>query len=490
MLNISENSFECLPFASLCKLPLTDINARKNKLSGILIDGDIETMSALQALDLSSNQITHLVPPGCAISLPAMHQLTLSMNRLQELPDVSSWTSLLTMIINENGLSSYPPGFFTLDKLRHADFSSNDIKIVPPEIARMDNLATLKVTGNPLREKKFASMTTEDMKAALAARLEPLPHEVESSSPEPELDIVHYHERPTRRAAVPHLAERTTAQSNGEDEQGRENKSDADDLATPPTCMSREPARSGALTASGQTWPIKPGGILDRSNTESSSLHPVVCSRVATENRVYEVQIHHNLFSTFPNSLSFFAETLKSLCLSHNQFVGEVYLAEELELPALQELNLASNHITGLGLLMTRLRAPALQKLDVSMNRIVSVPRLRDAFPNLVMLLVANNHMEELDPESIRGMEVVDASSNDIAHLNPKLGLLGGSKGSLKKLEVTGNRFRVPRWNVLERGTEATLKWLRSRVPMAEMAKWKREYGGGSSSGSNSGDLD
>ena len=419
-----------------------------------------------------------------------MHHLTLSMNRLQELPDISSWTSLLTLIANENDLSDYPPGFFMLKKLRHADFSSNDIKIVPAEIARMDNLAMLKVTGNPLREKKFASMTTEDMKATLAARLEPLPHEVESSSPEPEFNIVHYHERPVKRAAPPRLAEGTITQYNGEHKGERGNKSDIDDLETPWTCVSEGPANSGPLSALGQTWPIKPGGILDRSNTKSSSLHPVVCSRVATENRVYEVKIDHNLFSAFPNSLSFFVETLKSLCLSHNQFVGEAYLAEELELPALQELNLASNHITGLGPLMTHLRASALQKLDVSMNRIVSLPQLRQTFPKLVVLLAANNHMEELDPESIRGMEIVDASSNDIAHLNPKLGLLGGSKGSLKKLEVTGNRFRVPRWNVLERGTEATLKWLRSRVPVAEMAKWKKEFDGGSSSGSDSGDLD
>ena len=44
--------------------------------------------------------------------------------------------------------------------------------------------------------------------------------------------------------------------------------------------------------------------------------------------------------------------------------------------------------------------------------------------------------------------------------LNPRIGLLGG-EGGLKRLEVMGNRFRVPRWSVLERGTDATLRWLR-----------------------------
>ena len=56
-----------------------------------------------------------------------------------------------------------------------------------------------------------------------------------------------------------------------------------------------------------------------------------------------------------------------------------------------------------------------------------------------------------------------DAGEDDVAQL----------LGNLEKLEVTGNRFRVPRWNVLERGTEATLRWLRGRVPVAEMAEWK-----------------
>ena len=75
-------------------------------------------------------------------------------------------------------------------------------------------------------------------------------------------------------------------------------------------------------------------------------------------------------------------------------------------------------------------------------------------------------------------MRIVDASNNDITRLQPHLGLLaagvsgGGADGTgvgvLERLDVIGNRFRVPRFNVLERGTEATLRWLRSRVPVAE----------------------
>jgi Leucine-rich repeat (LRR) protein len=227
-----------------------------------------------------------------------------------------------------------------------------------------------------------------------------------------------------------------------------------------------------------QLWPVKPGGVLDRSNTQSSSLHPVLSSRVAANHKVYEVQLHHNLFTTLPDSLTFFADTLSALSLAHNQLVGETYLIEALELPALKELNLVSNHITSLGPLIAYLRAPQLQKLDLSCNRVAALPpgTLRDVFPDLTVLLMANNHLAELEPDAIRGIRIVDVGNNDIAHLNPRLGLLGGS-GGLERLEVGGNRFRVPRWSVVERGTEATLRWLRGRVPVAEMGAWKGEDG-------------
>jgi Leucine-rich repeat (LRR) protein len=255
-------------------------------------------------------------------------------------------------------------------------------------------------------------------------------------------------------------------------------------------------------------WPVKAGGVLDRSRTQSTTLHPIVCSRVAAESRVREVQLHHNSFATLPNSLAFFADTLASLSLAHNQLVGDAYFAEGelLELPALRELNLASNHITSLVPLTTYLVAPRLEKLDVSANRITELPLsspspsggdggggsgLRAAFPLLVVLLVSDNHLVDLDPDTIRGLHIVDAANNDIAKLNPRIGLLGGS-GGLQRLDVQGNRFRVPRWSVLERGTEVTLRWLRGRVPVAEMSTWRdgNTSDGGSSPDTSLADVD
>jgi Leucine-rich repeat (LRR) protein len=474
ILNLSENSFEELPFELLARLPLTELVARKNQLHGTLFQDNVEALSTLQTLDVSSNQLVQICSMGKTIAMPALHQLCVSMNRLQSLPDVSGWTALLTLAADENNINAIPDGFTGLAQLRSVDFSSNDIRVVPAEIGRMENLANLRLSGNPLREKKFSTMSTEEMKSNLAQRLEPPPEETEEQA-EP---------TPSNAEDTYYAAEEgITAPAATDPYADDDSRSDSDNFATPPTSAPGSPARSRSQTV---TWPVKSGGVLDRSNTESSSLHPVICSKLATTHRIYEVQLHHNLFPALPDSLTFFAETLTALSLAHNQLVGESYLgaSSTLDLPALKELNLAHNHITGLTPLVTHLRAPNLQKLDISFNRVSTLPqgppgpqKLRDAFPQLTVLLASNNHLSDLDPEAIRGLRVVDAANNDIAHLNPRIGLLGGQEGGLERLEVSGNRFRVPRWSVLERGTEATLRWLRGRVPVAEMAGWKGEEG-------------
>ncbi|KAL6409343.1 Leucine-rich repeat-containing protein 40 [Ilyonectria robusta] len=478
ILNLSENSFESLPFDDLATLPLTELSVRRNKLKGTLIEEPIESFPQLHTLDASANQLTRLVPLGSSIQLPVMHSLSLSMNRMQGLPDMTSWTNLLTLTVDENSISSIPNSFLGLEKLRHADFSSNDIKMIPPEISRMENLSMIRLSGNPLRDKKFLSITTEELKEVLAGRLEPPPPYQEPLTQVGIMDMIGDTKKVAQVEDRPPLP---TTDATGNIGHGDEDSRSDEDFTTPPQSPSRSRShtnsslRSRSHTLSNQSWPVKPGGLLDRSRTESSSLHPVVSSQVAAEHQVRQVFLNHNLFSCFPNSLSFFASTLNTLAISNNQLVGETYLTEDIELPVLKELNLSSNHITGLGALTKFLHAPKLEKVDLSVNRLNALPLdLKETFPCLSVLLVANNHIVDLEADMIKGLKIVDVSNNDIAHLSPRIGLLGGP-GGLERFEVMGNRFRVPRWNVLDRGTDATLRWLRGRVPVSEMSSWKGE---------------
>lgn len=478
ILNLAENALDTLPFAELAQLPLTELVLRKNKLSGTLIDGPTASFETLQTLDISSNQIKLLVPSGSMIDLPVLHTLSMSMNRVQELPDMSSWASLLTLTADENTISVIPQSFCGLAKLRQADFSGNDIRVVPPEVSRMDNLSMIRLSGNPLRDKKFVTATTDEIKEVLSARLEPPPPYQEQSSADTSETIA------TGNAArdskkdemVQGFDDDYDSQSDGEDR-----------FATPPTSTQHTPSHSRQNTE--QTivaqmrgpevdrWEVTPGGVLDRSRKDIASLSRSRSSAIAAENQVRQVQLHHNLFTSMPVALSEFGSTLTSISLAFNQIAGDAYLSEQIELPALRELNLASNRISSMAPLVENLKAGNLEKMDISLNRITSLPAdLTAVFPKMTVLLAANNLLPELNPDAIKGLRIVEVSNNDIGALDPRLGLLAGD-GGLERLEVSGNRFKVPRWNILEQGTHATLRWLRGRLPVEQVEQWERENG-------------
>ncbi|KAG5933564.1 hypothetical protein E4U53_000946 [Claviceps sorghi] len=468
ILNMNENRLETIPFDSLCQLPLTELYIRKNRLTGVLIQQPIEALAHLQTLDASANQLTHMVPEGSKLSLPAAHAVSLSVNRLQSLPDMASWTSLLTLSMDENHIARIPESFTSLQKLRHADFSSNDISIIPPEIARMQGLTMIRLTGNPLRDRKLISASTDELKEILAGRLEPPPP---------------YHE-PGNQATMARHGRHNGSGFDGKFQKAPEISSSAvasddprsdaeDDFATPPTSAPHTPTRSRSETVVKDVWFVKPGGLLDLSRCGMVSLNAQTCSAVAAQNQVRQIQLHHNPIAAIPASLTAFGSSLSVVSLAHAQLASESYLGEPLELPALRELSIMSNQVTSLDPLTQFLKAPVLEKLDASLNRLTALPaNLKQYFPQLAVLLVPSNQLTQLEPDSVRGLRIVDASSNDIAHLNPRLGLLGGVDG-LQRLDVAGNRFRVPRWSILEQGTEATLRWLRGRLPAEEMAAWR-----------------
>jgi Leucine-rich repeat (LRR) protein len=416
VLNITENQFAALPFESLRQLPLMELLAAKNKLSGVLIAEDVDELPQLQVLDVTSNSLTRITE-STRLSLPVLHQLSCSSNRLTDLPDMTSWVSLLTLIAEDNNISFIPEGFVTLPKIKNVDFSGNNIKVLDDNIGGMNSLDIFRISGNPLRDKKFSGMTTEDLKRALKARMAPVEQDVEKEA------------------------------------------SDGTFYSAQGSPVSSRPSSTD--------WLVKPGGILDRSNTESYSLNPVAAAHAAANHTIRVLELHHNVFKEIPSSIAFFAATLTTLSLARNELTSDTFLKEDLELPVLKELNLSCNTFNSVQPLIQRLQAPLLEKLDISFNRLTFLPPLKPHFPSLTSLFASNNTIKELSPESIKGLKVVDCSSNDISSLNARIGLLGGP-GGLERLDVTGNRFKVPKYTILEKGTEATLTWLRDRIPAGE----------------------
>ncbi|RFU33634.1 hypothetical protein B7463_g2690, partial [Scytalidium lignicola] len=415
ILNIGENRFASLPFEKLRHLPLVEILAPRNNLNGVLITEEVEELPQLQVLDVTSNALTE-ISMFPHIQFPSLHQLSCSSNRLSTLPEMTTWTSLLTITAEDNNISSLPEGFTSLLKLKIVDFNGNNIKTLDPAIGAMESLDIFCISANPLQEKKFSSMTTEELKRALKARLEPQ-----------------------------------------EDNEIIEETFDENNISSAP--LSPNPLILD--------WPVMPGGTLDRSNTGLHSLNPVAIANIASNNAVKEFILQRNAFTEIPTSVAFFATTLTTLNLAHNELSSDTFLKDDIELPVLKELNLSSNTFNSLQPLIKHFQAPNLEKLDISFNRLTSLPVLKTYFPNLIMLLASNNTIRELSPEAVKGLRVLDCSSNEINSLNARIGLLGGP-GGLERLDVSGNRFRVPKYTILEKGTEATLSWLRDRIPVGE----------------------
>jgi Leucine-rich repeat (LRR) protein len=446
VLNIAENSFTSLPFEKLRGLPLTELLAAKNKLNGTLIPADVDELPHLQILNVTSNSLTSLSVSG-NLRLPVLHQLSCSCNRLTGLPDMSSWVSLLTLAAEDNNIEVIPEGFVTLPRVKNVDFNGNNLRVLDDRIGGMASLDILRVGGNPLRDKKFAGMATEDIKRALKARMAPAEEDDKENDGASSMSVLEFGTFSNSRKDV------------AEEDLDKEGDGDGAFYSAPVSPISPRPTTSD--------WPVKAGGILDRSNTQSHSLNPVAAASVAAKENVKVLELQHNIFKEIPSSIAFFAATLTTLNLAHNELTSDTFLNDDLELPMLKELNISSNTFNSVQPFIQHLKTPMLERLDISFNRLMSLPALKQHFPRLITVLASHNTIRELSPESVRGLITLDCSSNDLNSLNARLGLLGGP-GGLQKLDVTGNRFRVPKYTILEKGTEATLAWLRDRIPAGE----------------------
>ncbi|KAK7609374.1 hypothetical protein JOL62DRAFT_578432 [Phyllosticta paracitricarpa] len=409
-LHISNNAFTDLRVEILQGLPLVDLQASKNALSGTLFPDTVVCLPRLQTLNVSSNALGALC--ASALSMPALQSLNLSVNRITELPDLSEWPNLLTLLVEENKLSALPPGFTTLKKLRHANFGGNEINKIDNEVGLMESLERLDLAANPLRERKFITLSTSDLKRDLKMRLDPTLHEEHSAV--------------------------------------------ADASSEEPTTSVIPPKDS---------WTPSPAGTLDLSFKNLSEISSEKLSPIAGSVRSFT--LHHNAFTSLPSSLSLVAGALHTLDISFNRLASATLLSTSLDLPYLSSLRLASNGLDSLDTLTTHLSAPRLATLDITANRLTGALRvLRDAFPALTTLLAADNGIDAVSVCALAGLSSVDLSNNAIARLPPEIGLLGDPDvgGVLRAIELRGNLFRVPPWTVLQRGTAATLEWCRGRI--------------------------
>ncbi|KAL9118707.1 MAG: hypothetical protein Q9187_004744 [Circinaria calcarea] len=411
VLNVSDNKLSSIPFSELAALPLFEVDVSKNRLGATLLPSSVSHFPTLRVLEAGENALTSF--SDREVELPCLQSINLSNNRLMALPDMKCCRQLSSLIASQNQLTSMPEGLSYLPNLGIIDVSGNSISVLGDYIGLMANLRVLRIDRNPIKERRLLSLNTEDLKLELRSR---------SAMLEP--------------SASPGSHSPVATKSPGSD----------------------------CVVEQSDIWSVK-AGVLDRSDTKLRSLDRQDLAGVVDVG-VKTFLLKHNVLQHIPLAIADLARSLTTLDISYNKLgQNNPYLTDRLDLPSLQTFSLTSNNLITLSPLLEYLTAPNLRTLNVSFNRLTSFPCLRRSFPSLTKLLASNNAITNIDVHSVRGLQVLDVSSNDVGYLPPQLALL---QGDLKTLVVGGNRFRVPGWGVVEKGTEEILSWLRKRIPVGE----------------------
>ncbi|KAK9470778.1 uncharacterized protein V1510DRAFT_422126 [Dipodascopsis tothii] len=408
-LSAKHNRLAAFPWAGVAQ-SVVEINIAHNKIVGSLVGvARPAVFASVQRLYASHNHAS--VFAEFSVSFPRLEVVDVSSNALLSLGTLLlDARELTTLQASRNRLSSYPQGLFDAAGLRHLDISFNTFTELDPRLGLLDSLAAFAWEGNKFRERALSKLPVPQVLAQLRARIAfPI------VEPEP---------------AEPAVADAGAAKR-----------------------LTRSLTKSGVLDLSGRMLAEIPPATLDQY---SQSYY----GRAGT---LTELLLLRNCFTTIPPAIRrlAFVDQLERLDLSHNSLAGSAFDAP-LTLAALLELNLSCNALTTLDGLIANVRLPSLLRLDVSFNKLTAVPvELVATFATLEELVVHENKIGEIDARAFVGLEKIDLSNNAIALLPPEIGNIK----TIVELKVHGNTFKHPRWQIVQKGTEALMEWLKLRIP-------------------------
>ena len=487
-LDLHSNRLTGLPLGIRRLNYLTTLNLFRNQLTGDEIDL-ISQIPSLRELRLGENAIKGAFPDSVG-NMKALEILDIHNNAITVLPELISRCSKLSSLdVSDNKLSSLPIDALADLPITELKASQNKLggRFFPPK-TRFATLRVLNVEENALIEiagaevdlpnlhtlnisnNRIASIANIEawkrLKTVIASRdqFTSVPENVFSLPLLETLDLQNNSiTQVDRRLGSISTLQTVRFEGNPIRERRLLTISTPDllqELKIPETLLSPlSPKTPAPWTLVASTLDISRKKITEISKSD-------IMPFLSDDKEVRTLILHQNALSVIPTSISLLAQSLTTLDLSSNKLsTSPSYLVGSLSLPLLQTLNLTSNALTSLEPLTTFLSATSLSTLNISFNRLESLPPLKPTFPSLTTLLASNNKIIELDVETVKGLHVVDVSSNEITHLPP---LLATCKGVLRTLMVSGNRFRVPGWGVLEKGTEEVLKWLEGRIPAPE----------------------
>ncbi|XP_070073869.1 leucine-rich repeat-containing protein 40 isoform X3 [Drosophila takahashii] len=488
-LNVSHNKLSQLP-RSIYSLPeLRHLNISYNEFNEV--DPDISDLHMLEFLDGGHNNIQSL--PGGIGFLVRLTALLLPYNHIKELPpDLVNMRSLQKIDLMQNDLTCLPEDMGLLRKLeclylQHNDIlelpefegnetlselhaSNNFIKTIPT--AMCGNLPHLKILD--LRDNKITELPDELCLLRNLNRLDVsnntisvLPTTLSSLAHLISLQVEGNPIKTIRRdilqcgtaRILKTLHERALAKSKEE--------GGGSDLASTSAGISVTRLRGGAgQSDSGEI----PGNFPDRYklrhsrtlavNLEELTEVPDQVFQIARDEGVHVVDFARNQLSTLPNGLQHMKDLVTELVLSNN-VIG--YVPQFIsQFTRISFLNLSNNLLNDLpkefGVLNT------LRELNIANNRFSFIPNCVYELQGLEILIASENHIKTLNVSGLQSMprlSTLDLRNNDIDAVPPTLGNLT----NITHLELVGNPFRQPRHQILMKGTDAIMSYLRDRIP-------------------------
>ncbi|XP_053666913.1 leucine-rich repeat-containing protein 40 [Anopheles marshallii] len=452
-LNLSHNEFpEMNPnISDLIMLETLDVSF--NSINGL--PGGVGFLVRMQQLTLNNNHLTEL--PNDIVNLRKLQKLDLAKNDLKKLPPVMGELRRLECLYVQHNDIDELPDFTGCEALKELHISNNFIKTLPADFC--ENLPQLKVLD--LRDNKIERLPDEIALLASLTRLD-LSNNTISSLPSCLSTLAHLVSlqvegnpiRSIRRDVIQCGTQRILKTLRERD--GTKGKVEA----KPGTTVVKN-----TLFSEGSTFPdvyqMRKGRAL------------IVCSKGlidipeavfldALEACVYNVDISKNKLTSVPSGITHLSSLLTELNVSFNLLQTVPAFFSQFE--KISYLNLSNNQMPDLpevvGLLVT------LRELNVVSNQLKRIPDCVYELRGLEIFLANGNQIEEIDASenglgALKRLATLDLANNNIKHVPPILGTLK----NITTLELIGNSFRQPRHQILEKGTESIMSYLRDRIP-------------------------
>jgi len=417
-LDLSHNALGDVPPSVGGLVKLRKLSVSKNKLQDL--PPTLNRLNELQELDASWNKLCGL-PAGMS-ALRALVRIDLRYNALTHLPDLSRAAELREIQIGHNRITSLGNVESMPRGLRVLDIRDNKVAVLPPTITALQHLERLDLTNNDLSGLPAELGTIESLKSVVL-----------DGNPVRSIrrDIIARGTMAIKQHLRTKLAVDPEEQAHAAHAAKQEVRATSDALRT-----------SKALVFSGKRAESVPGSMwADAKGTDVAS-----------------VVLSDNILVTVPLEVTLFATTLTTLDVSKNR-LRELPAAIG-RLVALMTLDCRWNSLRTLPQEIAT--CGKLKEALISGNRFSAIPDVLYSCHSLTALVAASNQISCIDVDQISSLmelSCLDVSNNAIGKVPPELGFID----SIKKLELHGNTFKIPRPAVLAKGTPAVMAYLRSR---------------------------